>query len=87
MPHPKKRKTKSSNRKGRAHLALKTKKLNVCPKCGKPKLPHHACAFCGTYKGEQIIKIKARKKTEKKKAQERRDEDRVKSDKKKKKKK
>ena len=31
---------------------------SVCPECGEPKLPHHACMNCGKYKKEQAIEVK-----------------------------
>lgn len=64
MANPKKRKTHSATHKGRAHLALKKKVLNKCPKCGQAIKPHNACGACGSYRGREIrkIKIKAAKK-------------------------
>lgn len=61
MPNPKKQKTHSATHKGRAHLALKKIVLNKCPKCGSAKKPHTVCAFCGTYKGQTVIKVKTKK--------------------------
>jgi len=29
--------------------------LSVCPKCGKPVLPHRVCLSCGYYKGVEVI--------------------------------
>lgn len=58
MANPKKRKSRSAVRTNRAHLALKETSLNECPQCGKPVKPHTACAFCGTYRGRQVIKTK-----------------------------
>jgi len=60
MANPKKQKTHSKTHKGRAHLALKPKTLNKCPKCGKAVLPHTACEFCGTYKGRQVLTVKTK---------------------------
>ena len=59
MANPKKQKTHSKTHMGRAHLALKKKTLNKCPKCGKAILPHTACDFCGTYKGREVIEVKS----------------------------
>ena len=61
MSVPKKRKTSSSVRQNRAHLALKPKTLNNCPKCGQTVAPHSACAFCGTYKGKTVLSVKDKK--------------------------
>jgi large subunit ribosomal protein L32 len=55
----------------RSHLALKPKKLTVCPQCNKKVLPHVVCKHCGYYKGREVINVLAKKlkKTEKKKGQ------------------
>jgi len=60
MPNPKKRKTHSKSRMGRAHLALKKTTLKKCSKCGEMRKPHTACTFCGTYKGKEIVKPKTK---------------------------
>jgi large subunit ribosomal protein L32 len=60
MANPKKRKTHSAVGMNRAHQALKKVALNKCTKCGKEKLPHNACDFCGAYKGEVVIKVKTK---------------------------
>jgi len=78
MPHPTQKRTKSSKKRRASHFALKKIKLIKCPKCGKPRLPHHACEFCGTYKNKQIITIKVKKKTAKQKAQDRKEQAKVK---------
>lgn len=57
MANPKKRKSKSAVRTNRAHLALKKVALNKCSQCGKTKQPHIACAFCGYYRGRQVVKV------------------------------
>lgn len=73
MGLPSKRRTKTSKRDRASHFALKKTALVKCPKCGKPVLSHTACAFCGTYKGRQVIVIKTKDKTVKQKAQERKE--------------
>lgn len=71
MGLPSQKRTKSSARRRASHFALKKTALNKCPKCDKPKIPHRACEFCGTYNGRQILTIKTKKKTAKQKEQER----------------
>ena len=66
MSVPKKRRTSSSVGRRRSHHALKQVSLVKCSKCGKPVEPHKACAFCGTYKGREVIKIKDEKTKSKK---------------------
>lgn len=41
----------------RMHLFVKAPSLSVCPKCGKPVLPHIVCANCGYYKGVEVIDV------------------------------
>jgi len=62
MANPKKRKTHSKSHQGRAHLALKKVTLTKCSKCGQMRQPHTACAFCGTYKGKEVLKLKTKTK-------------------------
>lgn len=57
MPVPKQRHTKSRRNKRRANLFLRATSLTVCPKCGKPVLPHTACFNCGYYKGAEVIDV------------------------------
>jgi len=62
MPVPPKRRSSSEARRGRSHQALKKVKVNSCSKCSKPVLPHTACGFCGSYKGEVVLKLKTKTK-------------------------
>lgn len=57
MGLPGHRRTSSDKRKRAAHFALTAVSVNACPKCGKAVRPHRACAFCGTYKGRQVVKM------------------------------
>ena len=68
MSVPAKKRPRGEKRRRAAHFALTKAKYVLCPKCKKPKLPHEVCAFCGTYKGKEILKSKLDKK-ELKKAQ------------------
>ena len=36
---------------------MKSPGLTVCPKCGKPVLPHTLCKNCGFYKGREVIDV------------------------------
>ncbi|MHB0868216.1 MAG: 50S ribosomal protein L32 [Chloroflexota bacterium] len=58
---PKKKISHSAQGKRRSHLAIEMPNLMACPQCHALKLPHHVCPNCGTYKGEQVLEIKARK--------------------------
>jgi large subunit ribosomal protein L32 len=69
MPVPAKRRSSSKGRRNRAHQAVEKIALAKCPKCSKAIQPHHACLFCGSFKGKPAIKIKSKKlKTKEKKA-------------------
>ncbi|MBI4331954.1 MAG: 50S ribosomal protein L32 [Chloroflexi bacterium] len=61
-PLPKRKYPKARRGDRRSHLHLIPQKLQLCPQCKSPKLPHQACPSCGTYKGEEVIKIRAPKK-------------------------
>lgn len=80
---PTQRHTKSRSRIRRAAVKMKSKKmlnsrkLTTCPKCKKPVKPHTACAFCGTYKKKEVLKIKLSK-TERKAAAKKEKVDRAK---------
>jgi large subunit ribosomal protein L32 len=58
MAVPKKRKSKSRTRQRRSQQdRVFPKQLRDCPDCGEPKLPHHACMSCGTYKDRQVLQV------------------------------
>ena len=61
MAVPKKRTSVSRKglRRAGQHHKLYRKFPMACPNCGDLTMPHHACPSCGTYKGMEIIKIKA----------------------------
>ncbi len=61
MGLPGHRRTSGDKRRRAAHFALKENSLGVCAKCGKTVLPHRVCAFCGNYKGRQVIKKNEKK--------------------------
>lgn len=58
MGLPSQKRSKSYKRKRALQYALKKVRFSICPKCSKKILPHHACSFCGTYKGREILKLK-----------------------------
>lgn len=62
MGLPGHRRTSGDKRRRAAHFALKAGAVNTCPKCKKPTAQHRACAFCGTYKGRQVINMDKRTK-------------------------
>jgi large subunit ribosomal protein L32 len=55
MAVPKKRISSQRRDKRRAtHKAAKPR-LNECPRCHSPRLPHRVCPVCGTYAGREVI--------------------------------
>ncbi|MDP2919333.1 MAG: 50S ribosomal protein L32 [Dehalococcoidia bacterium] len=60
-PLPKRKYAKARQGKRRAHLGLKAAALVECPQCHSPKLPHHVCPTCGSYKGRDVVEIKTPK--------------------------
>ncbi|MBW1837790.1 MAG: 50S ribosomal protein L32 [Deltaproteobacteria bacterium] len=55
MPVPKRKTSKSKRDKRRTHQKHTAPNLTTCPQCGSPRLPHHTCPSCGTYKGRTVI--------------------------------
>ncbi|HLE10463.1 MAG: 50S ribosomal protein L32 [Bdellovibrionales bacterium RIFOXYD12_FULL_39_22] len=49
---------KGKRRSGQHHKLFK-KHTMTCPKCSEITLPHKICAACGTYRGHEIIDVKA----------------------------
>ncbi|MBC7074410.1 50S ribosomal protein L32 [Candidatus Parcubacteria bacterium] len=64
MAVPKKRHSKSKVQRRRLHWHLKAPGLVKCENCGKDKLPHRVCPYCGFYKGREIVSVKKEKEKE-----------------------
>ncbi len=58
---PKRKVTKAAKAKRRSHLHLKIPQLVSCPQCRQPRLAHHVCPNCGTYRGRQVLPIKEKR--------------------------
>ena len=55
---PKRKVSRVRRDRRRAHyLRLKMPTMVPCPQCGTLRLSHHVCASCGTYNGEQVLKM------------------------------
>lgn len=65
MGLPGHRRTSGDKRRNRTHIALKEGAISHCAKCSKPVLPHRACAFCGTYRGRQVLNVDKKSKAKK----------------------
>ncbi len=55
MALPKRKTSKSRRDKRRTHWKLTAPNVVACPQCDAPKLPHHICSNCGTYKGRTVL--------------------------------
>ncbi len=55
MAVPKKRTSSQRRDKRRAQHKAATPRLNECPRCHSPRLPHRVCPVCGTYAGREVI--------------------------------
>ena len=55
MAVPKKRTSRARRDKRRATHKVHAPRLNQCPRCHSPRLPHRVCPVCGTYAGREVI--------------------------------
>ena len=55
MAVPKKRTSSARRDKRRANHKAGKARLNSCPRCHSPRLPHRVCPTCGTYAGREVI--------------------------------
>jgi large subunit ribosomal protein L32 len=55
MAVPKKRTSSARRDKRRAQHKAGVARLNECPRCHSPRLPHRVCPTCGTYAGREVI--------------------------------
>lgn len=56
MAVPKKRTSRTRRDKRRATHKISSPRLNECPRCHSPRLPHRVCPVCGTYAGREVIR-------------------------------
>jgi large subunit ribosomal protein L32 len=61
MAVPKKRHSSSKAKRRKMHYYLETKELVKCESCGKEKIPHRVCHFCGSYRGRKVLEMKEKK--------------------------
>jgi large subunit ribosomal protein L32 len=55
MAVPKKRQSRTRRDKRRSNHNVRPPRLNECPRCHSPRLPHRVCPTCGTYAGREVI--------------------------------
>jgi large subunit ribosomal protein L32 len=57
MAVPKRKTSKMKSRKRRTHYKATAPTVTRCSQCDEPKMPHHACPSCGTYRGRQVTEV------------------------------
>jgi len=58
MAVPKQKRSRSRTHKKRAKIYKAVSvAVEICPNCGKPKMPHRVCLHCGYYNGKQVLEI------------------------------
>ena len=57
MAVPKRKMSRSNTRARRANWKATAVATVPCPQCKSAKLPHTACAVCGTYNGRQVLEV------------------------------
>lgn len=57
MAVPKRKTSKSKSAKRRTHYKASAVSVVLCPTCKEPKLPHHVCPKCGSYKGKKVLEV------------------------------
>ena len=55
MAVPKRRTSSARRDKRRATHRISAPRLNECPRCHSPRLPHRMCPVCKTYAGREVI--------------------------------
>lgn len=58
---PKRRISRSRQKKRRGAIKIKAPTLIKCSNCGQKKRPHQVCPNCGYYKGEKVVTKKEKK--------------------------
>lgn len=66
MSVPKQHHTKGRRDRRRVRFEISSKNLIACSHCKKMAKPHEVCAYCGYYKGKEVVDM-SKKKTKKKK--------------------
>jgi large subunit ribosomal protein L32 len=57
MAVPKRKTSKSRQRSRAANFRAEAPRLNQCPQCHSPRLPHRICPSCGFYAGREVVKV------------------------------
>jgi large subunit ribosomal protein L32 len=57
MALPKRRHSKTRQRKRRTHWKIQRPTTSACSRCGQPKRPHRICPHCGYYRNEELLVV------------------------------
>jgi large subunit ribosomal protein L32 len=55
MAVPKRRHSRTRQRKRRTHWKAKPRTTTKCAKCGAAKLSHRVCPECGYYRDQELV--------------------------------
>jgi large subunit ribosomal protein L32 len=55
MAEPKKKTSKANTRSRRHQIKMNNPAMVYCEKCHQPKLRHHVCIACGSYKNKVVL--------------------------------
>jgi len=59
MAVPRNRSSNAKKNSRSSHSALKPKSSSKCSNCGKTKMPHRICPYCGFYANKVVISQKS----------------------------
>jgi len=57
MAVPKQKQSHSRTNKRRSQHKITPPRLNECPHCHAPRLPHRVCGVCGYYAGRPVVAV------------------------------
>jgi len=55
MAVPKQKKSHARTNKRRSQNKITPPRLQSCPQCHSPVLPHRVCRTCGHYRGREVV--------------------------------
>ena len=55
MAVPKQKQSHARTNKRRSQHKIKPPRLQSCPQCHSPVLPHRVCPTCGHYRGREVV--------------------------------
>ncbi len=56
-PLPKRKYAKTRQRLRRQHIRQSRAQVTLCPECRSPRVAHHICHECGSYRGRRIFDL------------------------------